>query len=105
MSDLNDGISSVSALTEQINTLRKQQADGLTAKTNNQAQALDPQATLVELQKNFNDMLNNLVSSSDENNKKSNSDPFASFIDSQNTLNQLKNPAAAGNNNDTTTLP
>jgi hypothetical protein len=71
MSSVTDGISSVNSLTTQINSLKEKAA--------NASASADPNAVIFNLQQNFNDMLNELVSSSDQEKEKEKSDPF-SFI-------------------------
>jgi hypothetical protein len=100
MSDLTDGIANVTALTGQINTL-KAQADSVTGQTNAQGTKVDPKQILVDIQKNFNDMLNSLVTSSDDENK-TKDDPFAFYEESINAANNLKNQINGTSNNTAT---
>lgn len=103
MSDLTDGIANVTALTTQINTL-KAQADSTTGQTNAQGTKVDPKQILVDIQKNFNDMLNSLVASSDDNsnNKTNSDDPFAFYEESLTAANNLKNQINGTSNNTAT---
>ena len=102
MSELTDGIASVSSLSSQINELEKQRNG--TSNSNK----IDPKTVLVGLQQNFNNMLNNLITSSDDKNK-SESNPL-SFLtatnDTQswvNNLTQQNTPAATNSTTDNTT--
>ena len=71
MSTYLDGLNTVNSLTSRINALKQPQ----------QAVGDEAQNALYELQKNFNDMLNSLISSSDdEEKKKSAYDPFAQLL-------------------------
>ena len=82
MSSITDGISSVNSLTTQINTL-KENAAAAKASAN-------PNAVIFNLQQNFNEMLNELVSSSDQDKKESDSlaSVFTSYQTEINNLNK-----------------
>lgn len=82
MSSIYESLSNVYALTSQINTLRNQKTNFVA----NQPKEVDPQAVIYEMQRNFNEMLLSLLSSSNEDKEKEKSDPFKSFFDYQNSL-------------------
>ena len=73
MSTLTDGINNAYALTAQINALQKQGRSSIK----------DPNAINYVLEQNFNQMLNDLISSSnDEEDEQDKYDPFSFFITS-----------------------
>lgn len=79
MSSSLDGLSNIYSLTSQINSLKDQATNAKS--TDSQSNSIDPNTALLNLQKNFNDMLNELVTSSDdEEKKKESSDIFSSLL-------------------------
>lgn len=87
MSSIYDSLSNVYSLTSQINALKNQQTS--TKSATDQVNSIDPKAAVYELQKDFNQMLKDLISSSDEDKDKEESDPFAFLTDYQTSLNNL----------------
>ena len=82
MSSITDGISSVNSLTTQISSLKENAA--------NAKASADPNAVIFNLQQNFNEMLNELVSSSDQDKEKEQSDPFSFlFTNYQTEINNI----------------
>jgi len=74
-----DGLSNIYSLTAQINSLKDQATKSTNSSTNN----IDPQLALLNIQKNFNEMLNDLTSSDKE--KEENSDSLISLINNYQT--------------------
>ena len=78
MSDYLDGLSNMYTLTAQINALKNQQTS--TNSAAGQASSIDPKEALYKLQLNFNEMLNGLISSSDEDKKDEEKSDFFDFF-------------------------
>ncbi|MBN2058407.1 MAG: hypothetical protein JW782_06395 [Candidatus Saganbacteria bacterium] len=76
MANLMDGISNVNSLTTQIEQLRAMQKDG----------TVDPKAIQYALGQNFNTMLDNLVSASEDDDDNGNFDPFSFMTDYNNAV-------------------
>ncbi len=75
MSIIEDGLANVNALTNQINSLKKQSESQTANPTANSQDAL------LELEKNFNEMLNSLMGDSkSEAEEKKSQDPLSSLI-------------------------
>jgi len=84
MSNAFDGLSNIYSLTAKINAL--------SSTPTSSANSVDPKSYIYEMEKSFSQMLDNLMFSSDEEEKKSGADPFASLIESEQTeLNQIIN--------------
>lgn len=91
MSDAFDGLSNIYSLTAKINALKNGQTN-LTSTATGNTSSVDPKSYIYEMEKSFSQMLDNLMFSSDEDEKKNNADPFATLIESEQTkLNQLLN--------------
>ena len=71
MSSAFDGLSNIYSLTAQINKLKDQASQA--------SSGADPDLALLNIQKNFNEMLNDFISSSDDDDKKK-SDSLTSLI-------------------------
>ena len=83
-----EGLSDVYGLTAKIAELQKN-AD----KTQTSAsQTLDPDQFILNMQKNFNSMLNNLMFSSNDDNKETSTDPFAGYFNSTNYGQAITDP-------------
>jgi hypothetical protein len=100
VSSIYDSLSNVYSLTSQINALKNQQTG--TGSATNQSDSIDPKAAVYELQKNFNEMLNGLISSSDEDKK--GSDLFDFLTDYQTSINNLNNQKTQSNAANNTSL-
>jgi|GEM_PF-3156609 hypothetical protein len=81
MNGIYDSLNNVYALTNQINALRKSSSEASPGNS-----SVDPQAVIYQMQSNFNQMLMGLISSSNSEEEKKNSDPLADFINYQNSL-------------------
>lgn len=87
MSSIYSSLSNIYSLTAKIAALKNQQT-GANSSTG-QSSSIDPEVVVYELQKNFSEMLNDLISSSGEDEDKEESDPFAFLIDHQTSINNL----------------
>jgi hypothetical protein len=110
MSSILESIAYAQALTAQIGALKDQTTTP--SSTNTSTNPKTPEETILDFEKTFNDILNNLVSSSDEEKKKKDeSDPFASFYNTTQTsatgidtsLNQLNISSYTGTLDSTST--
>ena len=81
MTAISDGLSNIYSLTSRINALKN---------PNNP----DPDAVLLNLEQSFNEMLNNLMSTADQDKENDKYDPFASFSDYQTSLNNFNKQAS-----------
>jgi len=81
MNGIYDSLNNVYALTNQINALRKSSSEASLINS-----SVDPQGVIYQMQSNFNQMLMGLISSSNSEEEKKNSDPLADFINYQNSL-------------------
>ena len=93
MASILNGMSDVYSLTAKINALKNQSTGAAQSKT-------DPNNAILELQQSFNEMLNNLLASSDDDKDNKKTDPFAFITDYQKSLDELnaqKNPANNAN--------
>lgn len=101
MSSLMDGLSNIYSLTSQINSLKDQ-----ATRTKSNTNGTDPENALLNLQQNFNEMLNSLIVSSDQDKDKDKegSDPFAFLTDYQNSLYNLTNQTSQSNTTNNSSL-
>ena len=79
MSTLSDGLSNVYALTAQINALKSGNKTPTTSAASQQTSP-DPQTAILQMQQNFNDMLDSLITSPDDTRNKEKNDPLAAFL-------------------------
>lgn len=70
MSTLMDGINNINSITAQINSLRTLEGEKIT----------DPKMIKYTLEQNFNKMLQDLISSTDDEDDKDKSDPFSYYM-------------------------
>ncbi|OGB90270.1 hypothetical protein A2625_02995 [candidate division WOR-1 bacterium RIFCSPHIGHO2_01_FULL_53_15] len=98
MADFFDGYSNIESLTARINALRQAQESGATAPAAS-SQPLDPDTFILETQKNFNQMLNSLVTPIDRENSSGSADPFSFLTNSTQTslLQQIEDLKKAQN--------
>ena len=92
MSNYIQGLSDVYTITAKINALQQEQMAASTAES---ITGIDPQTYILEMEKDFSRMLNNLMFSGNDNDE-DNNDPFSSFYENQDLfLNKstVNNPA------------
>lgn len=86
MSDILDGLSNYTNLTSNIDALKAAQSNSssaLTSSSSTSASGLtDPQTFRLQTEQNFNQMLNTLMSTSNDKSDETSSDPLSSLINS-----------------------
>ena len=97
MSIIESGISDIYLITAKIAELKSQSA--ATGTVNNNANNIDPKLALLNLQQSFNDMLNGLLSSSDNEDDENKTDPLSFLFDSSSQSLTANQTAATANLN------
>lgn len=85
MSDAFDGLSNVYSIQANIEALKNAQTNSSAALNSNNNNQVDPKTFLYQTELTFNQMLNSLVGSADEEKEDSSSDYFSFLSDSQNS--------------------
>ena len=90
MSDVLDGLSNYTNLSSNIEALKAAQVNSAP----NQSGLTDPSTFRIQMEQNFNQMLNTLLSTSDEESDQNSSDPFASLTNSSSSTSQTLDSAS-----------